>query len=168
MRRLAAAATGVTAIAAAAPGATTADVPTSPPPAQIRSWFGSSHWQVRATTAERDLRKMRRLAYKRLRWVKHLQRSFRLQVRLGGASGLEKALLCIHSFEGSWTDGGSPYYGGMQMDSSFQSHYGPEFVREYGSADNWTPSMQLAVAERAYLSGRGFGPWPKTRLMCGV
>ena len=167
MRRLAAAATGATVIAATAGGSVQADA--NPPPYRtIRTWFGSSHWQVRAQEAERRLQRVRRQSRARLRWVRHLQRAFRLQVRLGGASGLEKALLCIHSFEGSWRDAGAPYWGGLQMDDDFMGHYGPEFVREYGTADNWTPTMQLAVAERAYLSGRGFGPWPKTRVMCGV
>ena len=32
--------------------------------------------------------------------------------------------LCIHRYEGSWTDPGSPYYGGLQMDLGFQQHTG--------------------------------------------
>jgi hypothetical protein len=39
-------------------------------------------------------------------------------------SGVIGGLLCIHSHEGSWSDSGSPYWGGLQMDYSFQSAYG--------------------------------------------
>src|SRR5438046_2404460 len=34
------------------------------------------------------------------------------------------AWLCIHRFEGSWTDPSPPYYGGLQMDLQFQRRYG--------------------------------------------
>ena len=37
-----------------------------------------------------------------------------------------------------------------------------------GTANNWTPMEQMWVAERAYSSGRGFGPWPNTARMCGL
>jgi hypothetical protein len=98
----------------------------------------------------------------------HLRTAMRSSVRLG-ASGLERGFLCIHRFEGAWNAAtGNGFYGGLQMDSSFQSTYGPEFVRAFGNASNWTPAMQLAVAERAYLSGRGYGPWPNTRRSCGI
>src|SRR5437762_10004329 len=30
------------------------------------------------------------------------------------------AWLCIHRYEGSWTDPNAPYYGGLQMDVQFQ------------------------------------------------
>lgn len=78
------------------------------------------------------------------------------------------AWLCIHSHEGSWTDGGSPYYGGLQMDIGFQSHYGSALLRSKGTANNWTPMEQMLVAERAFRSGRGFYPWPATARMCGL
>jgi hypothetical protein len=78
------------------------------------------------------------------------------------------AWLCIHRFEGSWTDGGGPYYGGLQMDLSFQRHYGSYLLRTKGTADKWTPLEQIWVAERAYRSGRGFYPWPNTARACGL
>lgn len=80
---------------------------------------------------------------------------------------LTRAFLCIHHYEGSWTDGGAPYYGGLQIDADFERTYGAEFVQLWGHANNWPPSVQLAVAMRAYVH-RGFGPWPKTRKMCGL
>jgi len=75
---------------------------------------------------------------------------------------------CIHSYEGSWRDAGGPYYGGLQMDISFQRTYAPLLVRLKGTADNWTPLEQMWVAEKAYRSGRGFYPWPNTARYCGL
>ena len=78
------------------------------------------------------------------------------------------AWLCIHKYEGSWTDPNSPYYGGLQMDYSFQNTYGKNLLRQKGTADHWTPLEQIWVAERAYKSGRGFYPWPNTARYCGL
>jgi hypothetical protein len=78
------------------------------------------------------------------------------------------AWLCIHRFEGAWTDSGSPYYGGLQMDISFQASYGGILLAAKGTADNWSPLEQMWVAERAYRSGRGFYPWPNTARACGL
>ena len=74
--------------------------------------------------------------------------------------------MCIHRYEGAWSDDGSPYYGGLQMDIGFQQHYGGMLLRTKGTADNWTPLEQMWVAERAYRSGRGFYPWPNTARYC--
>jgi hypothetical protein len=78
------------------------------------------------------------------------------------------AWLCIHRFEGSWRDSGAPYYGGLQMDLSFQRHYAARLLRSKGTADHWTPLEQIWVAERARRSGRGFYPWPNTARSCGL
>jgi len=76
--------------------------------------------------------------------------------------------LCIHRYEGSWTDGGGPYYGGLQMDLGFQQTYGVDLLRRKGTADRWTPLEQMWVAERAHRAGRGFYPWPNTARYCGL
>jgi hypothetical protein len=83
---------------------------------------------------------------------------------------LIRGFQCIHRHEASsWsTNSGNGYYGGLQMDWAFMAAYGPEFLRAWGPAHNWPPSIQIAVAVRAYLSGRGFGPWPNTRRVCGL
>lgn len=81
---------------------------------------------------------------------------------------LVNAFMCIHSHEGSWTDPNPPYWGGLQMDIGFMMTYGSEFYRQLGTADHWPPSIQLAVAIRAYHAGRGFSPWPNTARMCGL
>lgn len=75
---------------------------------------------------------------------------------------------CIHQYEGSWTDPGSPYYGGLQMDIGFQGSYGPYLLQVKGTADHWSPLEQMWVATKAYRSGRGFYPWPLTARYCGL
>ena len=78
------------------------------------------------------------------------------------------AWLCIHRYEGSWQDRYAPYYGGLQMDLSFQRQYGPGLLRRKGTADHWTRFEQIWVAVRAYRAGRGFYPWPNTARYCGL
>ena len=79
-----------------------------------------------------------------------------------------RQFLCIHRYEGSWTDGGPPYYGGLQMDLGFQRSYGGFLLRLRGTADHWRPLEQIWIAERAFRSGRGFWPWPNTARACGL
>jgi hypothetical protein len=78
-----------------------------------------------------------------------------------------RAFLCIHHFEGSWTDAGGPYYGGLQMDLGFQHTYAPWLLRMKGTADHWTPLEQIWTAEKA-LKTRGYWPWPNTARDCGL
>ena len=81
---------------------------------------------------------------------------------------IRSAFLCIHRYEGAWNDPNPPYYGGLQMDMQFQRSYGARFLRQYGTADRWPPSVQIWVAYQAYRSGRGFHPWPNTARYCGL
>jgi hypothetical protein len=78
-----------------------------------------------------------------------------------------RQFLCIHRFEGSWTDTGEPYYGGLQMDRGFQQSYGGWLYRTKGTADHWSPIEQIWTAEKA-LKSRGFWPWPNTARYCGL
>jgi hypothetical protein len=75
--------------------------------------------------------------------------------------------LCIHRYEGSWSDPGAPYWGGLQMDISFQETYGGWLLHHKGTAENWSPLEQIWVAVRA-ARARGFSPWPTTARSCGV
>jgi len=75
---------------------------------------------------------------------------------------------CIHRYEGSWADPDAPYYGGLQMDMSFQRAYGWNLLQTKGTADNWSALEQMWVAERAHASGRGFYPWPNTARYCNL
>jgi hypothetical protein len=82
---------------------------------------------------------------------------------------LQGAFLCIHRFEGAWNSNtGNGYYGGLQMDRTFQSRYGGDFVVRWGTADNWPAWAQLQAAVRAFRAGRGFWPWPNTARACGL
>jgi len=77
--------------------------------------------------------------------------------------------LCIHNFEGGWTSNtGNGYYGGLQMDLSFQRAYGGGLLARKGTANHWTPLEQMWAAERAHRAGRGFYPWPNTARYCGL
>jgi hypothetical protein len=77
-------------------------------------------------------------------------------------------LACIHTHEGAWNaDTGNGYYGGLQMNTSFERAYGREFLRAFGHANHWPPALQLAVGVRGYLA-RGWNPWPVTARLCGL
>jgi hypothetical protein len=101
--------------------------------------------------------------------VAYVRQLERLIVPPLGPAWLVNAFLCIHHGEGSWSSNtGNGYYGGLQMDLQFQRTYGSWALARYGTADRWPPSVQIAVAIRAYLSGRGFFPWPNTARACGL
>lgn len=91
-----------------------------------------------------------------------------LRGSLDTTGGLAQAFLCIHGFEASWTDAGTPYWGGLQFDAGFMATYGGAFLRAWGTADHWPAFVQVAVAENAYLSGRGFFAWPTSARLCGL
>ena len=103
------------------------------------------------------------------RWVLDLWRVRAVRARrLALHPPYRSAWLCIHRYEASWHDPNAPYYGGLQMDLSFQAHYAPALLRRKGTADHWTPLEQIWAAERARRSGLGFSPWPNTARLCGV
>lgn len=77
------------------------------------------------------------------------------------------AWYCIHSYEGSWSDANAPYWGGLQMDYSFQSAYGGWLLKHQGTANHWTPLEQIWAGVRAWRV-RGFEPWANTARDCGV
>jgi Transglycosylase-like domain len=109
-----------------------------------------------------------------LRWVRSLwQRRAARAERQANHPPHRAEWLCIHRFErnpaqGWRTHTGNGYFGGLQMDISFQRTYGRELLRRKGTANKWTPVEQMWVAERAYRSGRGFYPWPNTARYCGL
>jgi hypothetical protein len=102
-------------------------------------------------------------------WVLELWRERAEQARLAAHHPPRlQDWLCIHRREGAWNDPDAPYFGGLQMNLEFQRTYGPELLREKGTADHWTPLEQIWVALRAHRSGRGFHPWPNTARACGL
>jgi hypothetical protein len=121
-----------------------------------------------STTSQltRKLADLEAKARRQERIIRKLRNSLRASVDTAG--GLARAFLCIHRFEGSWTDSGTPYWGGLQFDAGFMSTYGRAFLSAWGTADHWPPFIQIAVAENAYLSGRGFSAWPTSARFCGL
>jgi hypothetical protein len=105
-----------------------------------------------------------KLAVRRM-WMRHAVAAKR---RFAAGPPHMRQWLCIHRYEGAWTDRGDPYWGGLQMDRGFMRTYGPHLLRRKGTADRWTPLEQMWVAEKAYRSGRGFYPWPNTARACGL
>jgi hypothetical protein len=89
-------------------------------------------------------------------------------------SNVKAGFLCIHRYEGAWNaNTGNGYYGGLQMDTSFQRTYGTWLYHHVGTANVWTRHQQLKVAYRAHrgwkgFAGRGFYPWPNTARRCGL
>jgi len=104
-----------------------------------------------------------------LRWLSHKWSLRRIAAkRYASTPPHYDDWLCIHRGEGSWNDPNAPYYGGLQMDLSFQRAYGWDALKKWGTADHWNPLTQMWVAERAFSAGRGFYPWPNTARWCGL
>lgn len=107
-------------------------------------------------------------------WVRDLWRNRLAKAYRRAANPPHRAAWqCIHRYERSpaqgWrTNTGNGYYGGLQMDISFQRSYGPDLLSRKGTADRWSSIEQMWVAERAYRAGRGFYPWPNTARYCGL
>lgn len=113
----------------------------------------------------------RRLATRSLARLHRLERRWRQRAHRAWLQATHPPYLsgwmCIHRYEGSWADPGSPYWGGLQMDLSFQQTYGGWLLQHKGTADHWSALEQIWVAVRASHS-RGFSPWPNTARTCGL
>lgn len=85
----------------------------------------------------------------------------------GVPSWFVTAALCIHRYEGSWTDTGDPFWGGMQfMLSTWYRNGG------VGLPSSASPATQIAVAYRTWVnaggnSGAFHSQWPQTSRRCG-
>jgi hypothetical protein len=130
------------------------------------------HWQrvigARRTPTSKSEKRTRSGVYRH--WVLELWRHRAARVWHRVVHIPHKAQwLCIHSGEGPWdAHTGNGYYGGLQMDLTFQRTYGRYLLRLKGTADRWSPYEQMWVAERARRSGRGYYPWPNTARACGL
>ena len=141
------------------------------------------HWQdislVQRTKTSYSENKAHSRPY--LRWLSHTWNKRRgLAKRYAQNPPHYNEWMCIHGYEGAWNDPNAPYYGGLQMDISFQRAHGWDALQRWGTADNWNPLTQMWVAERAYRglefnngtlyqgSARGFYPWPNTARYCGL
>lgn len=119
----------------------------------------------RAAGDARELRAMRRS-----RWRSTHPAAVAAQAVHDEADRYRAQFLCIARHESGlrWdVSTGNGYYGGLQMDRTFQATYAPGLYRRKGTADRWTEDEQIAAAGRA-VPGRGFTPWPNTARMCGL
>jgi hypothetical protein len=126
----------------------------------------STTWRWQAVMGMRRSHFMAALDTRRA--LRFWSRQARYARRLATRPPHKSAWLCIHRYEGSWTDSGDPYWGGLQMDRGFMYAYAPRVLLRRGLANHWTPIEQMWVAERAHRSGRGFYPWPNTARHCGL
>jgi hypothetical protein len=129
------------------------------------------HWQrvmgkrpTRTSLRERETIRLALLVHLRDRWK---DRAVRARARGKRPPHLAQ-WRCIHRYEGAWTDPNAPYYGGLQMDLSFQRAYGGYLLRRKGTANRWRPAEQMWTAEQALRAGRGFHPWPTAARLCGL
>ncbi|MGD0165977.1 MAG: transglycosylase family protein [Gaiellaceae bacterium] len=132
------------------------------------TWSWQKVMGIVPTPTSHSENRIRNSAYRR--WVLRLWQYRAASVRRRAAHVPHKAQwLCIHRGEGSWNaHTGNGYYGGLQMDLTFQRTYGGFLLHRNGTADRWSPYEQMWIAERAFRSGRGFRPWPNTARACGL
>jgi hypothetical protein len=117
--------------------------------------------RARALSSSSTVFKERALAH----WTRRARRAYKRAMN----PPREREFRCIHRHEGPWdANTGNGYYGGLQMDLTFQRQYATRFLRKQGTADTWTPMEQIWVGERALREGRGFYPWPTAARRCGL
>ena len=79
------------------------------------TWRWQRVMHVHKTPYSNSARVARSLAYRK--WVLQLWQQRAHKARQTALNPPHKSQwLCIHGYEGSWTDPNSPYYGGLQMD----------------------------------------------------
>jgi len=140
--------------------------------ARSQTWRWERVMSSRRTPTVYGERTARSAAYRL--WVRNLwQKRATIAERRATNPPHRAGWLCIHRHERNPAQGwstrtGNGFYGGLQMDLSFQRAYGAHLLRTKGTADRWSPLEQMWVAERAHRSGRGFYPWPNTARYCGL
>ena len=140
--------------------------------AQREVWRWERLMRIRRTKPTRAAAKTNDAAHRRA-ILASLRRKAAVRKRQAYRLPRLRSWVCIyrherHDSQGWATNTGNGYYGGLQMDLSFQRRYGFDMLRRKGTADRWLPIEQIWVAERAYRSGRGFSPWPRTARFCGL
>jgi hypothetical protein len=119
------------------------------------------------TKAETPFRWSRFMARAESRWRATHPAAERRHLELARRSAREAMWLRVASCESgdgkgaiNWdVNTGNGYYGGLQMDRTFQQTYDPDAYATLGTANNWPAWRQMRAADRAYES-RGLAPWP--------
>jgi hypothetical protein len=154
-------------IASASPTSERASVLRAIEQYRAETWRWQRLMGQQLTRAGRSAQQTTSAAYRR--WVRNLWMTRAARARSAATRPPHRsAWVCIQRHEGAWTDAGAPYYGGLQMDLSFQRTYASALLRRKGTADRWTPREQMWVAERALRRGTGFYPWPSAGRLCGL
>lgn len=97
------------------------------------------------------------------RW-KQYKAYLKQQRELGVPPWFYKQALCVHSHEGSWSDTGDPYWGGMQFALSTWHRAGGS-----GLPSNASPKEQIYRAYQIWKQdGGSWREWPNTARMCGL
>lgn len=146
-----------------------------------REHLHAKHYMIRRTTVirtetERMIRAMGRTANRRLASSGNVEKAFNQARRQAGTVKYQfrhppemTAFMCIHSYEGSWTDqdsGHNGHYGGVQFGRKEWLKFGYPYTGKLWAylADKYS---QLWAAYRYYLVS-GFSPWPATAHACGL
>lgn len=138
---------------------------------EIRKYRTETWYWQRVMGVQRSEIRVRSLSSHSIDTLRHLTAVWRRHQRAASRHAHHpphlSAFMCIHRHEGSWQDAGAPYWGGLQMNLTFQRSYGDWLLRLKGTADHWTPLEQIWTAVRAHRS-QGFYPWPNTARYCGL
>lgn len=115
--------------------------------------------------APRTLERRSELGFFRAALAWHQRLLTRYAAKLGPALPPHyQQWLCIHGYEGSWTDAGAPFWGGLQFGWNEWQRFGGRYAP---TANLASPLEQMWAAE-AYWQVSGFRPWPRTARMCGL
>lgn len=140
----------------------------------LRFWHNHPSLVRKSSSIARESHKQKRWVHVSLKIAANsLHKLITVSHHAVGGSDI-KIWLCIHSYEGAWNDNtGNGYFGGLQMNIGFQQTYGSEFLAKYGTANNWPIIDQIIAARRARdgygrYGPRGYTPWPRSSVFCGV
>ncbi len=133
------------------------------------------HWQrlmgKRPTPTSFEDRATRKPSYRR--WIRDLWKKRAVAARRAARRPPHlRQWLCIyrherHPRQGWRTRTGNGYYGGLQMDLTFQRRYAAWLLRRKGTANRWSAVEQIWVAERG-RKAQGWYAWPMTARACGL
>lgn len=131
---------------------------------QGHRWMLASRYKSCGTVPWTGVCEIAREKVKAHRWLRRLAAARHERLYVPKLPPHYQQWLCIHQYEGSWTDSGDPYWGGLQFGSSEWQRFGGHLAP---TANLATPLQQMWAAE-AYWNLSGFRPWPYTAAKCGL